>query len=270
MKFNNKSTFDGVLFKKDVPAEITCRVLKSGVTLKVNGRTVVDWKGDFSRLSPAALLTRLQIKNVRLFINGGRTRYSKYELQPLKSVEPAVIDLLKRVNPSRDVIRGKWTFKNGALLSGDGASFFRITEDVPKAYELQLTVTRTGTIKQAHAFQMYLFGGGRRFSATLDGSGAWFSGLQLIDGKPYTENESAWKAGDVPLLKIGTESQIVCRVDGSGVKVTVDGKSIIDWDDFSRLSSHPKPIFDSLADDFDVSRFVDIARSAGWPKSVVP
>ncbi|MBT6495084.1 MAG: hypothetical protein HOL01_11090, partial [Planctomycetaceae bacterium] len=154
---------------------------------------------------------------------------------------PRVVNLLEKVDLKRDAISGSWAIEDGVLSSGGGkSSQFRITDDAPKEYELRLTVTRTGTVKQASTFGMILAGGERLFSVSLDIPRGWTSGLQMIDGKLATENETTRQAGAAPLLKIGVESQIVCRVDDKGVKVTVNGKPIIDWEgDFSRLSPHP-------------------------------
>jgi len=65
-------------------------------------------------------------------------------------------------------------------------------------------------------------------------NGEYVSGLDLIDGKPLYSNETTVKG---ELFESGKRNRVVCSVRASKITVSVNGKTVIDWNaDYRRLS----------------------------------
>ncbi|MCH8829137.1 MAG: hypothetical protein IID45_06120, partial [Planctomycetes bacterium] len=134
----NETYVKGKFLKPRDPVEIECRVNKAGVIIIVDGRTIIDWKGDFSRLT--SIRPHRNPKFLSLTV-GSPFRFSKIELSPLgtSKPKPQVIDLLKKIDPQRDAIKGKWALEDGVLsTTGAEPSYIIITNHAPQEYELRL------------------------------------------------------------------------------------------------------------------------------------
>jgi hypothetical protein len=145
------------------------------------------------------------------------------------------VDLLQIVDSSKDGWGGKWGF-DGDVLVSPAVAFARLYLpcDPLEEYDLELVAERVGG---TDSIAIGLAAGSARFVAVIDGYGGK-SGLDLLDGKAFIENETTYNGR---LFTEGKPSTILCEVRGAGVSVTVDGKRIIDWQsDVGRLSLFPR------------------------------
>jgi hypothetical protein len=146
-------------------------------------------------------------------------------------------DLLRLIDPKLDAIHGEWTLKEGALVSpGLQWARIRLPYVPPEEYDLRIVAER----RQGHdALAVGLSGGGRSFAVWLDGfpNREGLSGLDLLDGILVEDNPAS-----VPGLRLvnGRKSRILVSVRRQGVKVDVDGETVLDWQGgFERLSPSP-------------------------------
>lgn len=139
--------------------------------------------------------------------------------RPLKPGLP--VNLLQQIDLKRDMIAGKWKFDKGVLVSPLNAfhSRVQIPTSVPAAYTLQAIVERSrGSSRLANRTLAFgLVVGDAQYLVTIDGSTA--GGMQFSEGKP---------------------SVILCTVRPEGVRVTFDGRKVVEWSgDSERLSIPP-------------------------------
>jgi len=146
------------------------------------------------------------------------------------------VDLLSMVELPGDSFQGSWEMKKGALVCTQigAAAGVAIPYAPPEEYDLTVVAECRG------ALEMLLIGltqGARTFAAGLDGWGGTRSCLGSLDGKWGEIPEMLYSGG---VFKKGKASVIVCAVRKTGVKVTVDGKTILSWrGDLNRLSGPP-------------------------------
>jgi hypothetical protein len=142
-------------------------------------------------------------------------------------------DLLKLIDLDKDSVKGSWTLDDGGLKS-PGASFSRV--QIPYVpgdeYNVKLVAQRMlGTDMIA----LGLVKGGVQFVVGIDGSNKYVaSGIDRIDNKPFSENETAVKR---TLLSNDKASTIEVQVRNESIVVNVDGTKVVDWrGDYKRLS----------------------------------
>ena len=145
---------------------------------------------------------------------------------------PKTVDLLRLIDPARDGLRGQWTFEGSDLISPkESLSTLLIPCDVPQEYRLTVAAER---ISGGAGLNLGLVVGGRQTMVVLEGYGKDWNGLSLVGGASADRNETR-RQGLV--FREGKPCMIVCSVRRSGVRVTCDGETIIDWTgDPERLS----------------------------------
>ncbi len=141
------------------------------------------------------------------------------------------IDLLARIDPARDAVKGEWKFMGGALVSPKLKHARLQIECVPPAdYRVEIVLER---IEGDEAFACGLVCVGRQFAATLDGWNGTKSLLQAVD-RQWVNNESAKK---IKVFKNSQRAEVVYTVRSDRITVAVDGQIAIDWKgDPQRLS----------------------------------
>lgn len=144
------------------------------------------------------------------------------------------IDLLKMIDPLKDAVAGTWRFQDGKLVTpGRPFDRIRIPYTPPEEYDLTVVADRQG---ESNSLNLGLVAGQTQFLVILDAAinGDFVSGLDLVDGKSFYDNETRSKGA---LFKNGETSKVACCVRKSRLSVFVDGKKVIDWKaDYSRLS----------------------------------
>ena len=148
---------------------------------------------------------------------------------------PPKVDLLKLLDFKKDTVSGKWSFE-GAVLLTSPTKFARIQVPFhpPAEYDVRLAAVRTaGT----DSIVMGLVGGGRPFAVIVDAfEKNPFSGIERIDGKAFPDNEAAHPGR---IVETGKPVELVYSIRKDRVRVTLDGKPIIDWKaDYARVSPY--------------------------------
>jgi len=145
---------------------------------------------------------------------------------------PKTVDLLKLIDPARHGLRGQWTFDGSDLISPqESLATLFIPHDVPHEYRLTVAAER---ISGSAGLNLGLVVGGRQTMVVLESYGKNWNGLSLVGGASADRNETR-RQGRV--FREGKPCTIVCSVRRSGVRVTCDGETIIDWTgDPERLS----------------------------------
>lgn len=81
---DNETTTRGQLLENGKTTRISCSVRRTGVTVKFDGKKVIDWKGDFKRFTQTD--TWKVTSNKSLFLgSGGAFQFSRVVLTPLTS-----------------------------------------------------------------------------------------------------------------------------------------------------------------------------------------
>lgn len=79
----NESTYRGKVFTTGQPASIVLVVHRQGVTVRVDGKTIIDWHGDFSRLSMDEKYAVHDAKQLAVGAFNSTFHISKMVLRPL-------------------------------------------------------------------------------------------------------------------------------------------------------------------------------------------
>ncbi|QEG39367.1 trypsin-like peptidase domain-containing protein [Roseimaritima ulvae] len=146
------------------------------------------------------------------------------------------VDLLSMIDPANDTQAGKWERDANALVSsGSSRARILLPHSVSGSYQLRLIAQRqldTGSLNIG-----LVVGGRHQVLAIVDYGRSKRSGLAWIDEKNEPANSTFYRT---PVLTTGRDSEIVCTVHYSHLRVTCDGKTIIEWTgDPSRLTLHP-------------------------------
>ena len=142
------------------------------------------------------------------------------------------VDLLKRIDPARNALRGQWKLEGIELVSPkESMATLFIPYDVPPEYRLTVQAERTSG---SGGLNLCLVVSGRQTMLVLQGRGKNWNGLSLVDRVSVDRNETR-RQGIV--FRKGETCTIVCIVRRSKVKVTCDGETVVDWTgDPERLS----------------------------------
>jgi hypothetical protein len=150
------------------------------------------------------------------------------------------VDLLKLIEPARDSVIGTWKFDGAALVSPN-AKFGRmqILYAPPEEYSVTLVAERT---EGANSIVLGLVSGGHPFMVAVDAAVGDppepMSGMELIDGKSFGDNETLLKGR---LLQNSNPATVVVHVRRGRIGATLNGKKIVDWEgEADRLSLHTK------------------------------
>lgn len=138
---------------------------------------------------------------------------------------PRSVDLLKRIDQALGAVEGQWTF-DGPVLVTPNAKFGRlqIWYVPPEEYDLRMVAERTAG---ANSIVLGLVSGGRPFMVAIDAfEHDPASGVELIDGKAFADNETGAPGR---LLENGKRGTVEVEVRKGSVAVAVNGKRIIDW-----------------------------------------
>lgn len=145
------------------------------------------------------------------------------------------VDLLKLVNPRQHVVKGRWLAVRRTLLTDASRHCILQVPYLPlEEYDLSFDAER---LRDVNDLQIALPIGRNQPTLVLDGRGGKVSGVSTLDGKGADGNETTHRGRVFPDTGAVT---IVCRVRKDGLKVTADGKTVIDWTgDVSRFA-HPR------------------------------
>ncbi len=144
------------------------------------------------------------------------------------------VNLIPLIDVKQDTIAGEWQVQGGKLICDAAVQFARIQIPYtpPDEYDLSAVITRT---ENSDSLEFGLVRGSSQFQAAFDSFGGTMAGIALLDGKWVKDNDSLYRG---VLFKHNQPSKVVCSVRKDGVKLTVDGKMILDWKgQYSRLTN---------------------------------
>ena len=231
---NNEARLAGPLLKPGIPTRIACTVTKTGIRMDADGKTLIDWRGDVRRLSVPGDWALPDGR--RLYLGSiGHLKFRDIKLgpplpapktpdhPPLTVGKP--LDVLSLIDPARDVRSGTWDRDGSSLRSRGDVDSNRlvIPVDVPDDYKFTMKVAR---IEGGYQKDECLFVGlpfvDSKALVTIDENNSKSSGVYLD-----FEGAKAQRVGTV--IPLGVSRELVFVVGKTGLKVTSDGETIIDW-----------------------------------------
>jgi len=136
-------------------------------------------------------------------------------------------DLIALMDLDTDCVKGKWT-KDDSGLHTTTSSFGRtqIPYQPGREYDVKLVCQRSGNVDM---IALGLMKGNVQFVIGIDGSTRYVSsGIDRVDGKPFSENEFTVKKTTLDNSKAST---IIVNVRDTVLTVTVDGTTLFEWKD---------------------------------------
>lgn len=272
----NETTRIGRQFAPGVPTTVEVRIRRGHVTATVGGRPLVDWKGDFARLS--MLNSAFRMPSIRtIFVGVEQDPFVIRRLvltpvsgagrplaRPLPAQDPGTpVDLLPLIDLERDALWGSWRRTPDRIVCDGGARAHRlqIPYEAPDEYDLRVTVRRKS---DQSSFHIGLSSGGHPFAVLLEAGGPReaLSGLHLLEGRTGWQNNTTTTR---PVLRSGVDAVVAVSVRKGGVKVEVDGVPLVDWSGgATALSADPNfripnpriPWLGVEVDEFEISAIV--------------
>lgn len=240
-KFLEEASYKGKAIAGGAPSTIVCSVRKNRLAVTVDGKTILDWAADYRRVSLEEVWKTPNAK--ALFVGSYQTCYqfSKIEIVPWSAEDSSEIDLLARIDPKVDSIKGTWTMAEGKLLTPvviePKFAACAVPYAPPAEYDLTIVAERRSG---KSSLLVGLIGGGKQFGLELDGhdgpSGKSFSGLDRIDRASALTNGAGFRGG---IFADGKTHTVVCRVRKDHVAVALDGQEVLQWvADYRRVSRH--------------------------------
>jgi hypothetical protein len=135
------------------------------------------------------------------------------------------VDLVSKVDPLLDVVRGNWRLEAGSLVGGSKGSsaLLQLPCIAPSSYDLDILVERRSS---TGAVILGLTMAGRAFTVFLDATSPSgpCSSVSLqgpgIDAAPVHPG---------PVLRERAPLLVQCRVRGRSLQILADGRPILDW-----------------------------------------
>jgi serine/threonine protein kinase len=172
--------------------------------------------------------------------------YRPISAESLQNKDPstAPVDLLKLIDPAKDSVVDRWTLDGSTLVTPAKRRFslLQIPYRPPDEYDLVAEVERKETPQSGIGSCSFDFGlavGERQFGVYLGArdpktGDATASSLNMVDGG---SGDAGARYGGI-IFENGAVAKIRISIRTSGLKVIVDGKTIIEWSDYKRLSNH--------------------------------
>lgn len=230
-----KTRTENQLFKPGIPVQLRCTVTKDNVVVDVDGKTLVDWTGNFHQFEMAGDWAMPDAR--RLFFGAApHFKFRDIKLGPpiprakLPAIPPTgkSIDLLSLIDPSRDALVGTWQREGKAIRTlGDVTrSKLVVPFELPTDYKLTMKVAREpGGGSNDQALFVNLPTVGEKAVVVFDSSGRTFSGCS-IDGTNLNAPPLNWRG---VAIDEGPAQELTCIVRGTGIKVLKGEQTILEW-----------------------------------------
>ncbi len=152
-------------------------------------------------------------------------KWVKAEGAPIAPHAVASVDLLKGIDAKRDAVEGTWSVVENKLVTPEGAWHrLMISTPPPQEYQIDLVLERR---KPGLGMNLGFVMGGKQCLVVIDGFNAnGISGLETVDGKTASNNETTYKGQLLPLNK---PTVIVLQVRQKEVTFRCEGKTIFRW-----------------------------------------
>ena len=211
---------------------IIVSVRRSGVRLEIDGRQVLDWKGDLSRLS---VHKNLALPRTGIFLAAWDSRFLIHRVRFVKRTGEArppeiapssnAVDLVSQIDPARDAVQGTFAKEGTSLITPKEKIFSRIMIPVipPQEYELTLeAVRRSG----GDMIGLGILHDGRQVMAVVGGQSGETGGLEMLAGLNFMLNKTRFEH---PFLEVGKPFSLKVTVRRSGIEAALNGKQVFSW-----------------------------------------
>ena len=240
----NCTTHDKVVFQNDKSSEIVMTIHPGHVHATVDGKTIIDWHGEASRLQTNSEFPAPHRETPYIRIGQATFQIDSVQMIPLKpppaSPRPhqldSALDMIPLLDVDRDRVSGDWTLEKSVLHSpSSGQSLFSLPVQVPEEYTLSANVELPADAEGEPSLVVGLIAGKSIGSIVLKNDDCL--GLERIDGARWNANETRL-AGT--FFAKGTPIPLVCTVTKQEVRMELDGRTLIRWKgDFERLTPQP-------------------------------
>ncbi|HEY4260470.1 MAG TPA: hypothetical protein VGM98_09925, partial [Schlesneria sp.] len=206
--------------------------------MAVDGKTITNWHGNPEQLS----LFFGQGSRESLFFSTADSGFviETATMVPIKP-EPLLtrperltdlVDVQSLIDLDRDTQRGIWGVNKGKISSPEGLGQVCLPVIVPEEYTLSAKILRPESAGGDPTVMIGLIAGQQPCRITLKADEG--VGLDMIDGRRWNENGARL---EVPFCRSGIPAQVDFTVTKQGIRLEVEGKTLIDWQgDFWRLS----------------------------------
>ncbi|MDB5346795.1 MAG: hypothetical protein JWP89_5172 [Schlesneria sp.] len=235
---NNESRLNGPVLTPDKPVQFAFTVTKDAIRVDLDGRTMIDWRGDSRRL---VMPDEWSLADGRRLYLGALRHFKFKDIKlgpPLPAPKiantPALaigkpIDLLPLIDVQRDSTRGTWERDGTALRCRGDAEFNALVlpVDVPGDYRLKMRVSRLdgGSLKK-EGLLVNLPTENTKAEVVMDGHGSTSSGLKL-DFLDFHQTEASRRSE--PLIPPEGSHELEFTVHQDRVKVTKADAVILQW-----------------------------------------
>ena len=139
-------------------------------------------------------------------------------------------DYLQYIDPEKNTVAGKWDFTAAGTLAVASAgknSRLILPITAPCSYELEVAFIRTNG---ADAVAVCLPVGRAACTLMLGGDGGAASGLDLVNNKPYKDNETSVRPASLfNDSKYTVLARVLLHADDAEVIVTLNGRPYVKW-----------------------------------------
>ena len=236
---NNETSVRGPFFTPGTPVKLSTTVTRNGIRLDLDGRTLINWKGDFRRLTVQD--DWAPIDGRKLFIET-RHHFKFSHLQLGPPIAPTLpshpefkpgrpVDLLALIDPKRDALEGDWE-KDGAALRVMGTRTFisklAIPCEIPAEYKLAIKVTRENSgASENDPLLFKLPTESSMAQVALDGFLPMLSAIAM--DRLYLNDPRNPSINQLQAIPLGQTQEFVVFVRKTGIKIMNGNKTIIDW-----------------------------------------
>jgi serine/threonine protein kinase len=244
---DNETATKGPIFTRGRPTRIHCAVRRENIEVSAEGKKLVSWKPDFSRVTLGiwsvprkdvlflcSINNTYEISRLVLTPVTGQGTLLRNAGAPAGSGAPlpkGTTDLLALIDPSKDAVEGEWTLENPGLVSAPGQHVrLQLPVIPPDEYDLRVVLTR---VEGVDGLAFGLVQGAAQWTVYVDkfpqeGSQ---SGVELLDNGMATSVRG-------PQIVNGQPTTFEFKVRKSGYTVLKDGKPFLQWQgNYSRLSN---------------------------------
>lgn len=147
---------------------------------------------------------------------------------PIALAVKGSVDLIPLIDTKLDSVMGEFARDSAGLMTPNGVVWARVMVPYtpPAEYDLTLGVERKEGV---NSFNFGPLWNGKLCHIVVDGKGPGIddvAGLDLINGRPFFDNETTTKG---PFLLQGRLSTIVVSVRKTSLTMAIDGRNIFSW-----------------------------------------
>lgn len=234
---STQTAVSSLVLERNKSYQVTMTVKPGNVAMQVDGRTIIDWKGDFSRLGVLPEWT-VSSKPMLFLASYASYRFENLTLTPLEPkattqlVEGPSVDLLKQIDPNRDSPNQTWKLENGALVSDPRSTainraLLKLPAAVPSQYRLDMEIA--AVTEGNRSLDLRIPFGSGALQATFDG---WHpnhvTGLSAINGKNADKPENPTRSTAFS-FEVGKPVKLSVTVADKTISAIADGKPLYSW-----------------------------------------